>query len=193
RTGAAQRWHGGDCLGSRAARRQITSGIIGADAHSGDDRASNDTCCVRGRITQFALRTHAVNCVTGQQATRYAAFVSRRDGLSSRLPRCDEWERAARSGKSRFAWGDAWPGARCNGCDAACPKGWRQADRDDGLAHYRAERSLAKLSRPRGAIQSRWQCRRMVHRRHEWFQVRCARWLLAAARTVHGSSHAGSL
>ena len=76
---------------------------------------------------------HPINCVSALQAQAYAAFLSTQHQRRYRLPTCTQWERAARDANAaRFAWGDAWPGERCNGCNAACPKSWRESGVADG-------------------------------------------------------------
>jgi formylglycine-generating enzyme required for sulfatase activity len=76
---------------------------------------------------------HPINCISAAQARAYAQYLSARDNVKYRLPRCDQWERAARDKRTtRFSWGDAWPAAKCNGCGRSCPKSWRQDKYDDG-------------------------------------------------------------
>ncbi len=57
-----------------------------------------------------------VRNVTYEDALRFAAWRSERDGVKYRLPTEDEWEYAARGGEqsSLFPWGASWADNRAN-------------------------------------------------------------------------------
>ena len=57
-----------------------------------------------------------VRNVTFEDARKFAAWRSRRDGVTYRLPTEEEWEYAARGGDSSrvFPWGGAWAEGRAN-------------------------------------------------------------------------------
>ncbi|MEM7403739.1 MAG: SUMF1/EgtB/PvdO family nonheme iron enzyme [Pseudomonadota bacterium] len=119
-----------------------------------------------------------VNCVSAEDATAYAAYVSARDSLHYRLPTCEEWERAARAGlATRFPWGDAWPGARCNGCDAGCPESWHDTSVDDGFSLTAPVSALPHCGAEGGAQQ-------MIGNVAEW----CRGGLAGAPWDVRGGS-----
>ncbi len=50
---------------------------------------------------------HPVACVSWDDATAFADWLSEKEGKTYRLPRDAEW--AAAVGKKRFPWGDEWP------------------------------------------------------------------------------------
>ena len=53
--------------------------------------------------------------VSWQDADAYCSWLARATGLPYRLPRANEWEKAARGGLTgaRFPWGDGDPAGRC--------------------------------------------------------------------------------
>lgn len=76
---------------------------------------------------------HPMNCVTGDDAKRYAAWRATVEKIPYRLPTVEELERAARGNAgARYPWDDDEPGARCNGCDKGCAMRFRNASVDDG-------------------------------------------------------------
>jgi formylglycine-generating enzyme required for sulfatase activity len=91
---------------------------------------------------------HPVVCVTWQDATDYAAWLSRRTGQSYRLPSDAEWEYAARAGTtSAYFWGDdadrgcAW----MNGGDPSLARAlppWTQTVARDRASGWLGARTL---------------------------------------------------
>jgi formylglycine-generating enzyme required for sulfatase activity len=82
------------------------------------------------------LSAHPVSCVSFQDATEYAAWLSRRTGAKYRLPSASEWEYLARAGATGVAWPD--PGLAClsaNAADASTSQeypGWNVFPCNDG-------------------------------------------------------------
>jgi len=74
----------------------------------GPDEVSKEE---RPRIPALGVNKYA--------AEAYAEWLSRRSGVTLRLPTNDEWEKAARGGDRRlFPWGDDWEPTFCNGPDS---------------------------------------------------------------------------
>lgn len=62
---------------------------------------------------------HPVVLVSHDDATAYAAWLSRRTGMHWRLPTETEWEKAARGADGRrFPWGDTFDATRLNSHDS---------------------------------------------------------------------------
>jgi formylglycine-generating enzyme required for sulfatase activity/predicted Ser/Thr protein kinase len=53
------------------------------------------------------MSSHPVSCVSFQDATEYAAWLSERTGVKYRLPSASEWEYMARAGASALPWSDS--------------------------------------------------------------------------------------
>lgn len=75
---------------------------------------------------------HPVNRVSWYDADMFCKWLSRKTGVTFRLPSEAEWERAANSG-GKFPWGDRWSGANSNtleaGKNAPLPVGTLQTDK----------------------------------------------------------------
>jgi formylglycine-generating enzyme required for sulfatase activity/predicted Ser/Thr protein kinase len=64
--------------------------------------------------------SHPVSCVSFQDATDYAAWLSARSGHAYRLPTASEWEYLARAGAAALPWSDAQQAcSHANAADAA--------------------------------------------------------------------------
>ncbi len=95
-------------------RTEVTNGEYGefvkAEGHPAPPEVwDGDT--PRAGEEKFPVRN-----VTFEDAQKFAAWRSRRDGVTYRLPTEEEWEYAARGGDSSrvFPWGGAWAEGRAN-------------------------------------------------------------------------------
>ena len=75
-------------------------------------------------------------CVSQDDARAFCEWLSKRDGLTYRLPTEAEWEYACRAGsKTLYPWGERINNRYCNFADVnASSLSWRDATADDGYA-----------------------------------------------------------
>ena len=123
---------------------------VGCYTHGdGMDTTSDLDAAASWRAPRFEQTDdHPVVCVTWQDASDYAAWLSRRTGQSYRLPTDAEWEYAARAGTtSAYFWGDdadrgcAW----MNGGDPSLARAlppWTKAVARDAAAGLAGARML---------------------------------------------------
>lgn len=105
-------------------KRQHTEGCV--NDPDGDGEGGLDPAASFASPGFAQQDDHPVVCVSWQDATDYAAWLSRKTGKRYRLPSESEWEYAARGGtKTAFFWGTvAEEGCRfMNGADQAYRRG----------------------------------------------------------------------
>ena len=119
-------------------------GSSGCDTYEGEWRVNPALGWRNAGFPQTS--SHPVTCVSWQDATAYAAWLSQKTGHAYRLPTASEWEYAARGGKNiETPWGaDAAAACRsANVADAAAAErypGWSVQPCSDGLRALRAGR-----------------------------------------------------
>jgi formylglycine-generating enzyme required for sulfatase activity/predicted Ser/Thr protein kinase len=107
--------------------RENQQELKGCATYDGEWRLHGDVSW--RNAVQGQMSSHPVACVSWQDATDYAAWLSKRAGVTYRLPSASEWEYMARAGSESLPWrkpADAC--ANANAADASAAQrypGWK--------------------------------------------------------------------
>jgi len=106
-------------------------------------------------------------------AEAYAAWMGQRTGFRLRLPRHDEWEKAARGVDGRtFPWGNSWVATYCNG-----PDGFADKPRPRPIGSRAEDCSVYGVCDLAGGV-AEWICGEVPHRPER-------RWLRGGSWRAH--------